>query len=213
MEKITLKNYISHRNKSLFFPILAGIFMAFYTVSGAISYQSGGFLPMSQFEQDIPFLPWTIWIYIVLYPIYLIWCLYGYKDISGINKTAYSFLVLTLISCGCFILFPVVYPRNMYPLGFHNDLTTIIFKAMRAADKPSNCLPSLHVGLCFLFAYGFYHENKVKFGVAFFISIVVAISTLTTKQHYIYDIVLGFIFSTGIYLLFNRLTSVSTKND
>ena len=208
MEKITLKKIISHRNKTVIILILTGIFMAFYTVSGAISYQTGGFLPIPAFEESIPFLTWTIWIYIVLYPIYLIWCLYSYKNLEEINKTMYGFLVLTVISCICFVLFPVSYPRDLYPLGYHNDLTTIIFKAMRAADKPSNCLPSLHVGLCFLFAYGFFKESKFKFGIAFLISIIVAISTLTTKQHYIYDILAGFIISSGIALLFNRFVKI-----
>jgi membrane-associated phospholipid phosphatase len=82
---------------------------------------------------------------------------------------------------------------------------------MRQADKPSNCLPSLHVGICYLFSYGFYNENKKKFGISFFISTLIAISTLTTKQHYIYDIVLGFILATAIHLFFHRYTKINIE--
>lgn len=209
MEKITLKKIITHSNKTLIIMILTGIFLALYTVSGAISYQNGGFLSMSSFEESIPFLPWTIWIYIVLYPIYLIWALYSYKDIQEMNKTMYGFLILTVVSCVCFIILPISYPRDMYPLGFHNDTTTIIFKAMRAADKPSNCLPSLHVGICYLFAYGFFKENKTKFIISLVISTLVAISTLTTKQHYIYDIVAGFILSSAIAIFLKNNTRIN----
>ncbi len=206
MEKIVIKKVLTHRNKTLVIFLLTGFFLALYTTAGAISYQNGGFLPMPQFEQDIPFWTWTIWIYIVLYPAYIVWSLYSYTDEIGMNKTLFGFILLTIISCTIFILFPVSYPRGFFPLSLDNDLSTLIYRAMRAADKPSNCLPSLHVGLCFTFAYGFYNQCRKRFWVAIFISTLIGISTLTTKQHYIYDIVLGFAFATVLYYLLNKYT-------
>ena len=153
MEKITLKKIVTHKNKNLIIPLLTGFFMTFYTLSGAISYQSGTFLPMIEMEKNIPFLLWTIWIYIILYPIYLIWSLWGYQDELEMNKTLYGFLLLTVISCALFIIFPISYPREFFPLPLDNNLTTVIFRGMRELDKPSNCLPSLHVGLCYLFCF------------------------------------------------------------
>lgn len=179
--------------------IMAGLFMALYSGAGAISYQSGVFLPMPEFERSIPFLNWTIWIYIVLYPIYIIWALANYKNEGEMNKTVYGFILLTVISCLLFILFPVNYPRELYPLAPGTDITTQIFMAMRVLDKPSNCLPSLHVGICYLFAYAFLKESRGKFIISFLISSLIAYSTLTTKQHYIYDIALGFLLSSAIY--------------
>jgi membrane-associated phospholipid phosphatase len=211
MEKITLKKIVTHKNKNLIIPLLTGFFMTFYTLSGAISYQSGTFLPMIEMEKNIPFLLWTIWIYIILYPIYLIWSLWGYQDELEMNKTLYGFLLLTVISCALFIIFPISYPREFFPLPLDNNLTTVIFRGMRELDKPSNCLPSLHVGLCYLFCFGFWKENKIKFGIGFFISTLVAISTLTTKQHYSYDIVAGFILALGIYFLFQKFTTINNS--
>lgn len=211
MEKITLKKLVDHKNKHLVIPLLTGIFLALYTASGAISYQSGGFLPMPGFEQNIPFWTWTIWIYIVLYPLYLIWALYSYKDLEQMNKTLYGFLVLTVVSCTIFILFPVSYPRDYFPLPPYNDVTTLIFRGMRELDKPSNCLPSLHVGLCYLFAFGYKVEEKWKFYLSLFISTLIGLSTLTTKQHYIYDIVAGFILAFIIFIFFYKKTEIKSE--
>jgi membrane-associated phospholipid phosphatase len=208
MEQIKLKKIVNHKNKYVVIPLLTGIFLALYTACGAFGYQQAVRLYMPEFEQNIPFWTDTIWIYIVLYPAYLIWALYTYKDIEGMNKTLFGFVFLTLISCITFLIFPVTYPREMYPLPFNNNLSTLIFRATRELDKPNNCLPSLHVGLCYLFAFGFYRENKKKFWISVFISSLVAVSTLTTKQHYIYDIALGFLFSLGIFIFFDRKITI-----
>lgn len=212
MEKIALKKIITHSNKSLIYLIMTGIFLTLYLGSGAISYQHGVILPMPNFETEIPFLTWTIWIYIVLYPLYILWSLYNYQQLEYMNKTFYSFLFMTIFACFCFILFPVTYPREFFPLPFNDDFSTLIFRLMRKADKPSNCLPSLHVALCFLFCYGFRFENKYKYFFSFFISIIVSISTLTTKQHYIYDIVTGLALATFIHLFFHHFTMIKQKS-
>lgn len=211
MEKITLKKIVFHKNKYVVIPLIAGIFMALYGICGAISYHSGVFLPIPEFEKSIPMLRWSIYIYIVLYPAYLVWCIIGYSDEDNMNKTLFAFMVLTVLSCAIFLSFPVNYPREFYPLPPFTDITTLIFKAVRMIDKPSNCLPSLHVGICFCFAFGWYRENKPKFWISIFISILISISTLTTKQHYIYDVVAGFGLAILIFYFFDKYSKVSTK--
>ena len=209
MEKIVLKQLITHSNKNIYIPLLTGIFMAFYSGSGAISAQNAAMLWMPKFEENIPFMIWTIWIYIVFYPVYLIWALYGFRDEIEMNKTLYGFLILTIISCTIFILLPISYPRELFPLPLGDDsISVLIFKLMRAADKSSNCLPSLHVGLCYLFGYGFFKESKRKFLLAFCASTIISISTLTTKQHYIYDIIAGFILASLIYFFFQKCVEI-----
>jgi len=208
MQKINLTGYVNHQNKNVFIILLSIIFMICYSGAGYISSQDASFLKMPQFEKDIPFMLWTIWIYIVLYPAYLVWALTGYEDEAQMNKTLYAFIFLTIISCAIFIALPIGYPRHLFPLPLEESITNKIFYMMRAADKPSNCLPSLHVGLCYLFAYGFYHENKKRFWFSILISSLVSLSTLTTKQHYIADIVAGFILATGLFIAFNLFVEI-----
>ena len=213
MEKIPLRTVITHRNKTVIFMIMGGVFAALYFLSGAISYQNGVVLPIPEFEANIPFWTWTIWIYIILYPCYIVWALYSYKNITYMNKTFYSFFTLTALSCIIFVIFPVIYPREFFPLPFNDDLSTLLFKIMRQTDKPSNCLPSLHVGICFCMAYGFRHESKKKFIFSLLMSTLISLSTLTTKQHYIYDIVAGFAAASLIHWFYCKFTFNYSKGE
>ncbi len=194
-------------------PLFATLFMGVYTWSGHIGYENGTILNFIQIESEIPFYPWSIWIYIVLYPIYIVWALMSYEDEIQMNKTLYSFFILGFISCCIFIIYPISYPRHLYPLPSSNDITNVLFQMTRSIDKPSNCLPSLHVGLCYLFAYGFWKENKIKFNISIFFSSLIAISTLTTKQHYIVDILTSLILSTAIYYIIHTKTRITQTSD
>lgn len=212
MNKIQLKRVVTHNNKSIIYFIMTAIFLTLYFGAGTISYQRAIILSMPLFEEEIPFWTWTIWVYIVLYPVYLVWALYSYQKISDMNKTFYGFLALTVISCGLFILFPVTYPREVFPLPINEEVTTLIFRLMRKADRPSNCLPSLHVGICYFFCFAFKNESRSKFWAAFIISTAVSVSTLTTKQHYIYDILGGFLLALGIHLFFDQCTVIKDSS-
>jgi membrane-associated phospholipid phosphatase len=206
MEKITLKKIVNNKNKHSVILLLTGVFLTLYTLCGAFSYQRAVYLPLLSLDTIVPFIPETIVIYIILYPCYIFWALYSYKDEDIMNKTLYGFVLLTIISCIIFLIAPVTYPRFQFPLPLDNNFTTILFRAIRKVDKANNCLPSLHVGLCFLFAFNFYKENKRKLYISLFISVLVSLSTLTTKQHYIYDIIFGFFLSLLIYITIEKIT-------
>lgn len=188
---------------------MTGIFSTFYGVCGAIGYQSGMVLPFLSIEQGIPLIPWTVLIYIILYPTYLIASMHSYRDEEQMNKLLYAFCLLTLISCAIFLFFPINYPRYLYPLPLDNQPLTLLLRAVRFIDKPSNCLPSLHVSLCFTFAFAFWHQSKKQFWLAILISTLIAISTLTTKQHYVYDVISGFMLSLSLWFGFDRFTRIS----
>lgn len=187
--------------------------MGIYSLCGAISNQYPNPLEMTNFEQSVPFLTWTIWIYIGVYPAYILWAVFGYKDEIEMNKTLYAFSVLCLVSCSVFLIYPVTYPRELFPLPDESSVTVFLFKMTRLVDKPSNCLPSLHVGLCFIFAFGYWKENKVKFWISIFLSILISISTLTTKQHYLADIIASLFIASAIYLFFKKFVSISQTSN
>jgi membrane-associated phospholipid phosphatase len=208
--QIKLKKIVSHSNKNRVYLFLLFIFLIIYDFIGRISNEYGMELPLLEFEKDIPFLIWTIWIYAAIYGSYIIWCLYSYRDELEMQKVVYGFIFTVLISSIFFYFFPIIYPREGFPLPMNNDITTLIFQAVRSVDKPCNCFPSTHVGFSFLLAYGFIRQSKKRFYFAIFISLLISISTLTTKQHYIYDIVFGFLLSSLIYFFLGRFTILST---
>jgi membrane-associated phospholipid phosphatase len=85
-------------------------------------------------------------------------------------------------------------------MTFESNFGQILFSFLYLMDSDSNCCPSLHVSLSSLACYGLYNSVS-RFRSIFVIwPILIWISTLTTKQHYLID-VLGGILVGAISLL------------
>jgi membrane-associated phospholipid phosphatase len=69
-------------------------------------------------------------------------------------------------------------------------------------DKPVNCFPSLHVANAFFASMIAYHYRPRVGIIAWFMAALVSVSTLYMKQHFIADIVMGFVLSFAIYRLY-----------
>ena len=162
-------------------------------------------LPMSAIDQWVPFIPQTVWIYTSEYwffvTVYLV-C----KDLENVNKYLYSFLALQIFSVMIFWIWPTTYPRENFPLPNTLDsITYAVFSSLRNSDTPANCCPSLHVSSVYLSSFMFLDEQKEKFPLFFAWGTAIALSTLTTKQHYLIDVVLGLALAVIFYWVFHRL--------
>ncbi|MDR3605815.1 MAG: phosphatase PAP2 family protein [Oligoflexia bacterium] len=160
-------------------------------------------LPMWAWDRTIPFLPHTIWIYISEYIYFvLIYCLC--RNTVNLNKYLYSFISLQSVSVLIFMLWPTTYPRELYPvpegLGFWTNLA---WTTLRVGDNPGNCCPSLHVSSVLLCGMLFLNEQRRK--LPFFLAwgTAIAVSTLTTKQHYIIDVMTGIAMACLFHWIFN----------
>ena len=207
MEKIPLKKIVNHQNKTTIVSFFAMIMFGLYAISGVFQIGEPRFLPLSDSEMNIPFIIDSIWVYVMMYP-FLLWSIFSYKCEENFNKVLYSFIIVSLITIIIFQLFPVGYPREFYPLPHANSPSVNLFYKIRWIDSPMNCFPSLHVSLCFLFSFGHWSENKKLFWISLFITILISISTLTTKQHYIVDVVAGLILSFVIFTSVKRFTKI-----
>lgn len=138
-------------------------------------------LPFLFGENLIPFIGWTTYVYLsflVFIPL----------AIFLIPKGRYARTILALsIMCVMhfiiFIFFPTIYPRADIDTGF------ILFEILKMVDAPTNCFPSLHVGISMFLAIALLRTRGDRLSVIiFFWAILIALSTLTTKQHYILDL-------------------------
>lgn len=212
MEKIKLKRVITMDNKKNTTLILGFIFIMLYSISGSFQIGNIRYLPLDDFEMNIPFIIESIWVYILLYPL-LIWSIFSYKNEMNFNKVLYSFIIVSAISITCFQLIPVAYPREFFPLPRYNDPSVNIFFKIRYFDSPLNCFPSLHVSLCFLFSFFHWDESKKLFYGTTILSTAISISTLTTKQHYIADIVSGFILALIVFFIVRNYTEITQSRE
>jgi membrane-associated phospholipid phosphatase len=160
-------------------------------------------LPMTWVDAHTPFVPYTVFIYTSEY-LYFILIYLLMDNYDNANKYLYSYLFLQYFSCAIFFFYPTTYPRGYYPVP--SDLPQFVQSSwtwLRTTDAAGNCFPSLHVSSVYIAALAFRAENKPKLFWMFFTwSTLIALSTLTTKQHYGYDIVAGMALSAVFYYAF-----------
>jgi len=146
-------------------------------------------LPLTWVDHSVPFLPWTFLIYTSDYLLILLAVLIieDKESFQSFSRTMFC----TLFICGLFFLFfPTTYPRPPYPV-----LDSLIIQGamdlVYIADSPNNCFPSMHVALTSVAAWNLRNRSSRLFRVFVIWTLAVIASTLTTKQHYLADIVGG----------------------
>ena len=202
---ISLPVFLNRRNKYIAGAFAAIFSASIYLLSNHFPFFPPQLLPMSWFDRNIPFIPITVWIYISEYPLIIaafIMC----EDMVNTNKYLYSVLTLQVLSVLIFIVWPTTYPRESYPLpSFLDPLTHFIFNQLRGTDDPSNCAPSLHVSTVYLSSFLFLDEKSNRFPYFFAWATAVALSTLTTKQHYVIDVFTGFLMAVCMYWFYHHI--------
>ena len=169
------------------------------------------FLPMTWIDENVPFLPYTVWIYVSEYLFFVVVYLVC-RDLANLSKYFYSFLTLQSLSVLIFWLWPTTYPRELYPLPSDLEaITHYLFSNLRVTDTPANCCPSLHVSSVYLSSFIFLDDQKEKFPFFFLWGTAIALSTLTTKQHYIVDVIVGLVLAILIYGIFHKYVRYHPK--
>jgi membrane-associated phospholipid phosphatase len=87
---------------------------------------------------------------------------------------------------------PTTYPRELFPIPADaGPLSALLLTALRTFDTPSSCLPSLHVAISVVSALLVFRERPRLSLALLAWAAAIAVSTLTTKQHYAVDVVSG----------------------
>jgi membrane-associated phospholipid phosphatase len=168
-------------------------------------------LPLLWPDKMIPLWADSVWIYISIYVMYGL-TYFMMKDLLNLSKYLYASLFQVIISIGIFIMWPTTYPRHLYPLPSELNMgTDFIFSLIRNLDTPASCCPSLHVSTAFLTSFVFLEEQKEKFPYFFLWAVIISFSTLSTKQHYFWDVLGGFVVAVLSYGVFYRYASYHEK--
>ncbi len=118
------------------------------------------------------------------------------------NRYFYSYLTILFLSFTVFLFYPVTFPRADYPV-LGNSISDQALVFLRTyMDAPANCLPSLHVSSCYISSLCFWPESRKKAIALCLWSTVVAVSTMTTKQHYFVDVWTAAILTAVVYWFF-----------
>lgn len=197
--------FVNRKNKHVLAILWLATGAALYLGTNHFFLYPPQLLPMTRFDAAIPFWPWTVWVYNTEFFLFISAYLLS-KDLVNANKYLYSFLAAQLLSAAIFLLWPTTYPRDQFPLPADLDpVTRAFFSNLRDVDSPANCFPSMHVCGVFMSAFIFIDEQRKKLAPYVCWATAIALSTLTTKQHYIADLVTGFLLAVILWFVFNRV--------
>lgn len=203
-QRFALPIFLTEKNKYPMGILFAVIATVLYMTTNHFHLFEPKLLPMWGIDLVVPFIPETVWIYTSEYYLFVFVYVLS-KDLVNTNKYLYSFLGLQFVSVMIFTFWPTTFPRDLYPLPEDLDpFTQFLFTQLRLADSPASCAPSLHVSSCYLSSFIFLDEQRKKFPIFFLWATAVAITTLTTKQHYLLDVILGFLMAVIFYRIFHR---------
>lgn len=172
----------------------------------------------------------TIFIYGAYYLLFIAMALSVPLNKKGLVECIFAYQILILLSTLCFLIFilmPIkIDTRDGLDLG--SGLVLTLYEILYSADPPYNSWPSLHVSHSIFLSWVLVrwikkgeglikipfkmNKNKLirEYLIPFLIwslSILISISTLTTKQHYFFDFVTGLLIAAIAIIILKKCTN------
>lgn len=164
----------------------------------------------------IPFIPVSIIVYACSVPLLALIFLTA-DNFDKLRKVNFYIIVSTLMACLCFYWLPlqVIYPPKSHEsYQFFGIDWQFLYQVLSAMDKPYNQLPSLHACYALIVAFVVMTQRSFKSFYKYaltFLSILVGLSTLSTYQHHIYDIVFGAVLASFVIVLEHLLAKQQSR--
>jgi membrane-associated phospholipid phosphatase len=152
-------------------------------------------------EARIPLVPSFSLLYVLLYPIFVLPYLVV-RDRPVMRRLVAADLAMVVVCTAAFALLPVGIQRPAaVPV---TDLGTYLLSLVWGNDLPWNCMPSEHCMAAMIASLAIW-ESRRKVGVfAFATTLLIGLSTLFTKQHYLVDVLAGYVIAIVIYAALRR---------
>ena len=158
-------------------------------------------------DEEIPYWPWSVGVYITLHPMYLIVAL-------SLPPRRYVHVllgvtVMTIISFICFSVMTSHYPRPA-PEAWAHCVWKPVIDILVSVDAPGNTCPSLHVSTSLYL--GWVLKDR-EYGLGWIIwGVLLSLSTLTLKQHYVWDWIGGGLLAMATLWIQTRCGVLSLKS-
>ena len=164
-------------------------FFTFYLGSAFWGLPRAHLIGFSWLDEQIPFLPWTVWFYTSQYFVLPTSFILVQKK-ENYSHMYYSMLAAIITSCMVFFFYPTVIQR---PEELDSGVVDTVRWLLYKVDAPTNCFPSLHVAFACLSSLYVMREHRLLGALSWVWSILIIISTMTLKQHYVIDVMGGMI--------------------
>ena len=161
-------------------------------------------------DYTIPFIKYFVYIYDLFYPFMFLGLYIIYKNNKKVYNNTLKCLVIGFIICDIiFLIYPTVIIRPDVKV---NGLTNLVLYLTYYFDTPAiNCFPSIHCLFMFQLIFSILKVDITKYKklLVVIFALLVILSTLFIKQHYIMDVLVSFI----ICLIVNLIIKFKTSNN
>ena len=202
------------RGNTIHFTMLIGLFFSIamvipYTITNRITQFIGWtvFDPKLSIDESIPYIPLLNLAYISYYAYYILIPFFARNETQ--QKCAIMFsqrlYICTIPVFLIFLLLPVEVDLRIDVKG--DDVLTSLLTLVHSVDQPYNAWPSLHVthSLCVVLSVPLIFNLSKYAHVSLWVAwVLLTISTMTTQQHYLFDVVTGMIYAVTVHQLFIR---------
>jgi membrane-associated phospholipid phosphatase len=145
----------------------------------------------TRLDDAIPFWPWTSWCYLPFYAGVFIIAIAGFRRKRLFNRAVVAVLIVMTLGAAGHLFIGAEYPRPVLFPPYPN-LSYAFLAWVQHIDPPGNVFPSLHVAHTTMLALILREDRRRLGNVALVMATLLAASTLTTKQHFIADVLSGY---------------------
>ena len=171
--------------------LIQGILLSFQTVLyfGSEFFQSKIHDVKRPVDDKIPFFPWTVLPYCFWFPLIVFYPLVVFRtDPYSYCSYLMTMVMEIMISVVCYLIYPTSFQRPVPPNDFWGNFMKFIY---HGSYRGLNCAPSLHCSSCFLVICVSSTCVGRNLWIRIFtilIAVMIVLSTLTTKQHTLIDV-------------------------
>jgi membrane-associated phospholipid phosphatase len=158
--------------------------------------------PAIHLDELVPLQPAWVFVYGALYLFLILLPVLVVRDEQHIRRTVWAYLSVWVSAYAIFISYPTVASRPVELTG--NGFGVWGLTLLYSADPPYNCFPSLHVAHSFVSAFTCFRLHRPVGLLGCVAALLVGVSTILTKQHYILDVVAGVTLAGIAYMAFLR---------
>ncbi|HEX6852012.1 MAG TPA: phosphatase PAP2 family protein [Candidatus Polarisedimenticolaceae bacterium] len=156
-------------------------------------------------DAAIPFVPWTVWIYLAVFPMAFL-PLFVVRSRALFTRTMVAYAAVMAVSFVVFATYPVTSrglragPAALDPSAFSEWAVGVLYRL----DPPVNLFPSLHLSVAGLAAFAAWEARRVYGAFAFAAAAAIGVSICTVKQHFVVDGVAGAALAVAAWAAFLR---------
>ena len=144
-------------------------------------------------DRQIPFVVWTVWLYLPFYAGIFAMAITGLRRRSLFHRAVKGFLITMLIGALGHLADRRRIPAARRCRCRPRALSEAFLAWVQAVDPPGNVFPSLHVAHTSALAVILRRDRPRLGALAMVMALLLALSTLTTKQHFVVDVLSGWL--------------------